>query len=69
MTPEILFYDSLTVKGVTYRNMIEIDYSGKINEIDDFTPVKTFISGEKGLVKFIRKDGITLERISTITEN
>lgn len=63
IAPEIYFYDSLTVRGKTYYKIIEIDYTGKINQIDANTPVKTYISGNEGLIKFIRKDNITLERI------
>ncbi len=59
----VKFYDTLTVKGIKYQNIIEVDYSEKINEIDNDTPVKTYISGNKGLIKFERKDNIILERI------
>jgi len=65
LIPEILFYDSLVVMDVVYNNIIEIDYTGKINDIDENTPVKTYISGDKGLIKFIRKDGVITERIPT----
>ena len=60
--PGILFYDSLSVRDITYGNIIEIDYSYKIRDIDINTPVKTYISGEKGLIKFIRRDNIIFER-------
>ncbi len=60
---EVSFYDTLTVRGVKYNNIIEIDYSNTKNEIDADTPVKTYISGDMGLIKFIRKDNITMERI------
>jgi len=63
VVPGIMFYDTMSVKGITYSNIIEIDYSGRVTEIDDNTPVKTYISGEKGLIKFIRKDNIVFERI------
>jgi hypothetical protein len=59
----IKFYDTLTVRGIKYQDIIEIDYTEKINEIDNDTPVKTYISGNKGLIKFERKDKIILERI------
>ncbi|PIF05887.1 MAG: hypothetical protein CSA36_04330 [Draconibacterium sp.] len=58
----IKFYDTLTVRGIKYQNIIEVDYTEKINEIDNDTPVKTYISGNKGLIKFERKDKIILER-------
>jgi hypothetical protein len=38
-------------------------YSDNKNAIDMNTPVKTYISGEKGLIKFIRKDNIIFERV------
>ncbi len=60
---KINFYDTLTVRGIKYQNIIEVDYTDKINEIDDDTPVRTYISGDKGLIKIERKDGILLERI------
>lgn len=59
----IIFYDTLTVRGIKYKDIIEVDYSAKINEIDNDTPVKTYISGNEGLIRFERKDKITLERI------
>ncbi len=59
----IKFYDTLTVRGIKYEDIIEVDYSDKINEINNDTPVKTFISGNKGLIRFERKDKIILERI------
>lgn len=60
---KVKFYDTLTVRGIKYHDIIEIDYSDKINEIDKDTPVKTYISGNKGLIKFERKDKIIFERI------
>lgn len=57
------FYDTLSVRGIKYYNIIEIDYTETINEIDKDTPVKTYISGNKGLIKIQRKDNINLERI------
>jgi hypothetical protein len=63
VNPLLLFYDSLTVNGVVYKDIIEVDYSKKMNEIDFNTPVKTYISGKQGLVKFQRKDSIIFERI------
>jgi hypothetical protein len=61
--PDIFFYDSLSVRNISYGDIIEIDYSDNINAIDMNTPVKTYISGEKGLIKFIRKDNIIFERV------
>jgi hypothetical protein len=63
IAPKIKFYDNLIVKGVSYNRIIEVDYTGKENLIDLHTPVKTFISGEVGLIKFIRKDNVVFERI------
>jgi len=45
IVPLVSFYDSLLVRGVWFRNIIDIDYSGKVNEIDKDTPVRTYISG------------------------
>lgn len=59
---KINFYDTLWVKGIKYYDIIEVDYTDNINEIDYDTPVKTYISGNKGLIKFERKDNIILER-------
>lgn len=61
--PKISFYDSISVRNISYGNIIEIDYSDQINNIDRNTPVKTYISGEKGLIKFILKDDIIFIRI------
>lgn len=61
--PKILFYDSLIVRDISYKNIIEIDYSNNLSEIDLYTPIKSYISGDKGLIKFIRRDNIVFERI------
>ncbi len=61
----VKFYDTLTVRGVEYQDIIEIDYTNKINEIDIDTPVRYYISGSKGLIKFERKDGVILERVAS----
>lgn len=63
IVPAIQFYDSLLVRDVIYSHIIEIDYTDNIDLIDENTPVKTYISGDKGLIKFIRKDEIIAERI------
>lgn len=60
---DVKFYDSLAVRDIMYYDIIEIDYSDNINNIDDDTPVITYISGDKGLIKFTRKDDVCLERI------
>lgn len=62
--PIVKFYESIQIQNTTYFDIIEIDYANKINKIGDKTPVKTYISGTKGLIKIIRKDGIILERIN-----
>jgi hypothetical protein len=61
--PAIKFYDTLLVGGYIYNHIIEVDYTGNEHDIDEDTPVKTYISGEKGLIKFTRKDGVIMERI------
>lgn len=63
-TPILKFYNSITIQNTIYYDIIEIDFSEKTHKIDDKTPVKTYISGEKGLIKLIRKDGVVLERIN-----
>lgn len=59
----ISFSDSLIVNGIKYQNIIELDYSDNLDAINDITPVKTYISGNKGLIKFSLKNGVTFERI------
>lgn len=61
--PELSFYDTLTVRGVKYNNIIKVNYTDVIDEIDDNTPVITYISGDKGLIKLVLKDNIILERL------
>ncbi|MCL7755147.1 hypothetical protein [Polaribacter sp. Z022] len=63
-TPDIKFYDSTQIQNVTYFDIIEIDYTNSINKVNDKTPIKTYISGKKGLIKIVRKDGNILERIA-----
>mgnify|MGYP001096596509 CR=1 FL=1 len=58
----IKFHDTLTVREIIYQDVLEVDYTEKINEIDNDTPVITYISGNKGLIRFERKDNIILER-------
>ncbi len=60
---KVKFYDSLWVKDHTYGRIIEIDYTDVQDKISEDTPVKTFISGERGLIKFTLKSGVTFERI------
>ncbi len=48
ITPAIHFYDSLLVKGIKYDYIIEIDYSDQMDDLYENTPVKTYISGDKG---------------------
>lgn len=60
--PEIKFYDTMTVSGVVYFDIIEVNYTDKKDEIDKDTPLITYISGKNGLIKLVRKDGIILER-------
>ncbi|MBN1951639.1 MAG: hypothetical protein JW801_10575 [Bacteroidales bacterium] len=60
---KISFNDSMRVRGTTYDHIIELDYSAIVDEIDESTPVKTYISGSRGLVKFVRQDGIVFERV------
>lgn len=60
---KVMFYDSLRVKDNTYGRIIEIDYTDVKDKISEDTPVRTFISGERGLIKFTLKSGITFERI------
>lgn len=63
VAPLISFYDSLVIRNIIYRRIIEVDYTSKLSKIDYNTPVKTYISGDKGLVKFIRKDNVVFERV------
>lgn len=60
---EIKFSDEMEVRGIVYKNIIEIDFSMNQEQIKKTCPVKTYYSLEKGLIKFIRKDGIFFERI------
>lgn len=62
--PVISFYKSMMIRGVNYKDIIELDYSKGVDKIQDNTPLKAFISGKKGLLKIVRKDGIVLERLS-----
>lgn len=59
----LLFSDSMTVAGVTYYDIVELDYTGRESLIGNSTPVKTFISGKHGLVRMERKDGVVLNRV------
>ncbi|WP_456376488.1 hypothetical protein [Lutibacter sp.] len=62
--PILKFYDSIQIQNIIYYDIIEIDYTNKVNKINSKTPIKTYISGEKGLIKLVRKDGNILERIN-----
>lgn len=60
---DLKFYDSLQVRNFIYRDIIELDYSKSINSIEEKTPVRTWISGKYGLIKFETKNGIINERV------
>lgn len=61
--PEVKFYDSMEVRGVTHDKIMEIDFS-KISQNENKSYiVKMYYSGSTGLIKFIRKDGNYFERI------
>ncbi|PCH73160.1 MAG: hypothetical protein COB98_10985 [Flavobacteriaceae bacterium] len=60
---KVSFYDTLRVQGVLYHKIIEIDYSKHRDKIDYNTPVKTYISGEKGLIKFEKRNNVIVERV------
>lgn len=61
--PSVDFYNSLEVNGILYKNIIEINYSGEEDAIEDNTPVISYFSGGKGLVRFVLKNGVVFERI------
>jgi hypothetical protein len=61
--PQVTFQDSLEVRGKTYRDIIIFDYTKHKNILSNNIPLITYISGECGLIKFIRKDSIVSERI------
>jgi hypothetical protein len=61
--PEIKFYDEMEVRGIVYHKIIEIDYSKDQDKLKNNFPVHIYYSTDKGLIKFIRKDGIFFERI------
>jgi hypothetical protein len=61
--PKVSFYDSLTISNTTYFDVIEIDYSNIKDKINENTPIRTFFASKVGLIKFIPKDGIIVERI------
>ncbi len=63
LKPKVIFHDSLTIAETTYFDIIEIDYSSKKGKINENTPIKTYFAKNAGLIKFVPKEGIVLERI------
>jgi hypothetical protein len=63
LKPTVTFLDTMEVRNVVYHNIIEIDYSKIDYLINNNTPVKTYIAGKDGLIKFERKDNVVFERI------
>lgn len=60
---KVSFFDTLTVNGVLYHDIMEFDLSLSKSKIGRNTPVRTWISGSVGLIMFERKDGIVSKRI------
>lgn len=59
----ILQYDTLTVNGVLYTDILEVNLNSSFSNIDKNTPVRTWISGNTGLIMFERKDGVISKRV------
>ncbi|MFT6814744.1 MAG: hypothetical protein ACJAZ3_000637 [Sphingobacteriales bacterium] len=64
ISPKVTFIDTMTVKGVTFNKIIEIDYSDKVNQIHSATPIITYIAAGKGLIKLVLTNGHVLERVN-----
>lgn len=62
ITPNIKFYDSLTINNKTYFDILEINYVNRIGKLDSKTPKKTIFSGAFGLIKAELRNGSILER-------
>ena len=56
-------YDTLTVNGIVYTDILEINLNPSHSNIDKNTPVRTWISGNTGLIMFERKDGVVAKRV------
>ena len=63
LKPKVKFVDSMVVKNITYQDVIEIDYSGLKDKINENTPVKIYFAGKAGLIKFVPVESIEVERI------
>lgn len=59
----ILQYDTLTVNNVLYTDILEVNLNPSYSDIDKNTPVRTWISGNTGLIMFERKDGVISKRV------
>jgi hypothetical protein len=59
----ILQYDTLTVNNVIYTDILEVNLNPSYSDIDKNTPVRTWISGNTGLIMFERKDGVISKRV------
>lgn len=62
--PNMEFIDSLTIKGITYYDVIRIDYSSVSDQKDPLTPMVTYFAAKYGLVRFDINESIWLERVS-----
>lgn len=62
--PSLKFSDSIKIRNTVYYDIIEIDYTNSVNKIKDESILKACVSGKKGLIKLVRKDGNILERIN-----
>jgi hypothetical protein len=56
-------YDTLTVNNVLYTDILEVNLNPSYSDIDKNTPVRTWISGNTGLIMFERKDGVISKRV------
>lgn len=60
---KVSLYDTLTVNGVLYHNIMEFDLRMSASKIGRNTPIKTWISGSIGLIMFERKNGVVSKRV------
>jgi len=61
--PKVTLHNQLEVQTVTYKDVIEINYSGMEKHIIPETPRIAYFAGKYGLIKLVKQDGTVLERV------
>lgn len=63
---KMLFLDTLIVANVSYSPVLAFDFTAISESIYDDTPLILYFAGQAGLIKFVKKDGESFERVPIV---